>query len=158
MPARGKLAVFAILLLAACMAGGGWWWNYQRGRRCLELYGSEAAYLIRTAPKVELLTEDSATIDLSRAAGLIHARTALLDDVSYVWDAPPATRSDDFHAVRFIRGNTHVTLEFSSTGNTVFVAESGRGATLDQKTADGWRAFIRRQLAPQAAAQREPAP
>jgi hypothetical protein len=157
MPARGKLAVLIILLVALAMAGGGWWWNYSRGRRCLALYGSEAAYLIRTAPRVVLLTEDSATIDLSKSAGLIHARTALLDDVSYVWDAPPAAKSD-FHAVRFIRANTHVTLEFSSTGTSVFVAESGRGATLNQKTADGWRAFIERQLSGENTSHRGPAP
>jgi hypothetical protein len=148
MPSRGKLAVLTILLVAALLAGGGWWWNWQRGRRCLELYGSEAAYLIRTAPKVEILADESGrAIDISRANGLVHARTALLDDASYAWDESPAGQSDELHAVRFSRGNVFVTLEFSAKTNSVFIRESGRGAALDQKTADGWRAFIERNLA-----------
>jgi hypothetical protein len=148
MPARGKLAVLLILLVAAAMAGGAWWWNYHRGRRCLALYGSEAAYLIRTAPLVELIdAETGKTTDISRAAGLVHARTALLDDASYEWEATATAQGDEFHAVRFTRGARHVTLRFSARDNSLFVGESGRGAMFDQKTADGWRAFIERQMA-----------
>jgi hypothetical protein len=155
---RGKLAVLAILLLATALAGGAWWWNYHRSRRCLALYGSEAAYLIRTAPKVELVLGGAEPIDISRAAGLVHARTALLDDASYEWDAVPSTSPEELHLVRFTRAGTHVTLGFSQAGNGVFIGETRREAMLDQKTADGWRAFLARQLAPPDAAQRVPAP
>src|SRR5262245_46257806 len=99
---RGKLAVLTMFALALAAAAFAWWWNYSRGQRALGFYGPRAANLVRTAPKVELLvlgTGDSdpveslpesgpvaRIIDISRAPGLVHARTALLDDASYDWD------------------------------------------------------------------------
>src|SRR5262245_39314166 len=52
---RGKFAVLGILLVAFAMAAFAWTWNYEQSLRCLDLYGGQAANLIRTAPKVEIL-------------------------------------------------------------------------------------------------------
>jgi hypothetical protein len=102
----GKLAVLSILLLAVGLAGFAWWWNWQRTERCRKFFGGEWAHLIRTATRVEgqtltglyevepherlVVGPDTFVMggrkDLSRAAGLVHARTSLLDDASYEWD------------------------------------------------------------------------
>src|SRR5688500_1173982 len=100
----GKLAVAGILAVAIALAGFAWYWNWQRTQKCREFYGGEGAHLIRTATMVEglLLTDVPAGYqireklrfdqhflgiqsgdDLSKANGLIHARTALLDDNSF---------------------------------------------------------------------------
>jgi hypothetical protein len=148
---RGKLAVLAMLGLAAAAAVFGWWWNYQRGARCLAFYGSEAAFLIRTAATVELLipvagTDDrSRTVDLSRSPGLLNARASLLDDASYQWNtAPSASESGRIRVVRFASGHREVQIHFDFGNRTISVGQSGREATLVQKTATGWEEFLKR--------------
>lgn len=144
-PDRGKLAVVSILALALVMATVAWWWNYQRGRHCLELYGSEAALLIRRAPRVEIIDAEGQATDVSQAPGLLNARTALLDDASYQWSVS-AQPAGEVRTVRFSRGNVHVSLQFARLGDSLVVVESGRGATLQKKTADGWREFLGRHV------------
>src|SRR5688500_17290353 len=98
---RGKLAVVMMFAVALAAAGTAWWFNFHRGRQTLDFYGRDAALMIRTAPHVELLklipadasaAEPSAELltlgdqrlrvaqrqDMSRAKGLINARTSLL--------------------------------------------------------------------------------
>src|SRR2546423_4255155 len=80
----GQVAVLTMITVAVMAAGFSWWWNYNRGRKSLEFYGSEAATLIRTAPQVEILrAEPETNIDISHAPGLINARASLLSDASY---------------------------------------------------------------------------
>ena len=157
---RGKLAVLTMFAVALAAATFAWWWNYSRGQRALEFYGPKAAHLIRTAPKVELLvlgTAESSAIeplpefgpvsqivDISRAPGLVHARTALLDDASYDWNAFPLPQVFR-HLVRFSNGEDEVMLVFSEPRGRVMVAGSDKGSEqLVKKTADGWLAFIQR--------------
>ncbi|MDX1946705.1 MAG: hypothetical protein SFU86_14990 [Pirellulaceae bacterium] len=142
---RGKLAVVSILALALVMATVAWWWNYERGRRCLDLFGSQAAVLIRRAPRVEILGVAGEATDVSQAQGLLNARTALLDDASYEWNVA-ARPADDGRIVRFSQGNAHVSLRFARQEDSLTVVETGRTATLKQKTADGWREFLGRHV------------
>ena len=51
----GKLAVLAMIAVALVAATFAWWWNFNRGRKTLAFFGPQAARLIRTAPKVEIL-------------------------------------------------------------------------------------------------------
>ena len=105
MPDRGKLAVLTMLGVALAAAAFAWWWNIQSKKQSLAFFGPTAARLIGKAPTVELIevepaipgdTGESISIgdqhftvlsrhDVSKAQGLIHARTALLDDASYEW-------------------------------------------------------------------------
>jgi hypothetical protein len=170
---RGKLAVltmFAVALVAATFA---WWWNYSRGQKCLAFYGKDAALLIRTARDVELieLSPDSnqpedRTVDrlivgertylfhrittISQAKGLIHARTSIIDDTSFDWDAkasqsPPNVR----YAIRFLSADeaTRATLAFDFGNQSVWHVEQGKSATLIPKVAQGWESFLTRQAA-----------
>jgi hypothetical protein len=150
---RGKLVVLSMLALAALAAAFAWWWNYRRGERCLAFYGSEAATLIRTAKVVEIVEIDPAAsdrtftrrIDISRAAGLLNARAALLDDASFDWSAPqPAASTGVSRLVRFAEGDREVLLRFDSTQRSLEIVPAGKSAVLDQKTSDGWRQFLER--------------
>jgi hypothetical protein len=165
---RGKLAVLGLLAVGLVAAGFAWWWNFQHGRKCLEFYGSEAALLIRTAPRVELLelaasTDNKATsnadllqlgeqsfrivrqLDISKAPGLIHARTALVDDASYRWGEKPAACPPQIqYAVRF-SDRSSVTLAFDFACERVRRAERGGQAVLIPKVAAGWKSFLARQ-------------
>lgn len=159
---RGKLAVLTMFALALAAATFAWWWNYSRGQRALEFYGPKAAHLIRTAPKVELLIvgpHDAAaaesvpnfgpvirTIDISKAPGLIHARTALLDDASYQSHVDPVPQVFN-RFVRFKDGDDEVVLVFSETRGRILIDGSNRDSLqLIEKTADGWLAFIDRNI------------
>lgn len=172
-PARGwnpgKLAVVGILLVAVGLAGFAWWWNWQRTQRCREFYGGEGAHLIRTATQVEGLTlagfsgdesqeqivvgSDAFEIvghqDLSKANGLIHARTALLDDGGYRWDDQTTgdCQPQILYAVRFREGERQITLAFDFGCPHVWIVETQQRVTLAPKIAEGWQSFLKRQMA-----------
>ena len=146
---RGKFAVLTMFGIAVLMATFAWWWNYSRGQRCLAFYGSEAAALIRTAPKVEIVKSyqagDSSVIDISQAPGLLNARTSLLDDASFQWTVLPGTgATSELRRVRFAHGNRQVTLLLDFGNRTITLEKDGRAATLDEKTSSGWQRFIGR--------------
>lgn len=171
---RGKLAVISMLGIALAAAVFAWWWNYQRGYQSLEFYGSETARLIRTAKRVELLelnpqdlsTDPAPTspppesllidgrhyfiahrVDISHAKGLLHARSALLDDASYAWQSPASNRAPSFsHAVQFSDGNQNAILAFDLANRNLYLPETGRRARLIPKIVDGWQLFINRHL------------
>jgi hypothetical protein len=164
---RGQFAVVAMLVLATAAAGFAWWWNWERTQKCLAFYGGEGASLIRTAPLVEGLVlsgfYDGPSVeqlevgsqalevvrrhDLSAAKGLIHARTALLDDNSYHWeqdarDCRPAIQ----HGVRFSNGDRHATLAFDFACRRVWFVEGHRSAMMAAKIAEGWQSFLARNV------------
>jgi hypothetical protein len=164
----GKLAVASILAMAIALAGFAWYWNWQRTQKCREFYGGEGAHLIRTATRVEGLmlsglydAESREQIeigphafevvgrrDLSKANGLIHARTALLDDSSYKWD--DSTTGDCqpliLYAVRFREEERLTTLAFDFGCRQVWVVETQKNVTLAPKIAGGWESFLKRQM------------
>lgn len=161
---RGKLAVAGMIAVALGLAAFAWAWNWQRTQKCREFYGGEGANLVRTAEKVEGLVlsgyydaesveqievgphafEVALRRDLSKAPGLIHARTALLDDHSYQWtdqttgDCQPVI----LYAARFSRGQERITLAFDFGCRRVWIVESQKQATMAPKISDGWKAFL----------------
>jgi hypothetical protein len=119
---RGKFTILVMMSVAVTAASFASWYRWRQGGRSIELWGTEAARLIRFASRVELweLTrEESDTADrmlavegrpwwitrqkdISRAPGLIHARHALLEDASFLWNSPPAQLPPRWkHALRF---------------------------------------------------------
>jgi hypothetical protein len=97
---RGTSLVIGLLLLGLAAAGTGIW--YQRGqtRRCLDLYGAEAARHITAAPRVELVrlvpagaAGRLAAVDrreITSAKGLVHLRRGLVEDANFLWPPAPA--------------------------------------------------------------------
>src|SRR5438067_7270819 len=139
MPNRGQLVVvtmFGVALLAAAFA---WAWNYQRSRRCLDFFGAHQARLIRTAPRVEILTPDGGSIDISKAPGLLNARSSLLDDASFEWQAVIATDdSGEATTVCFTDRDQSASLVFDFERETLTELLTGKRTKLDKKTCEGW--------------------
>ena len=142
---HGQWAVVAMLVLAVILAAFGWWWNFDRGRRTLELYGPEGATLIRTAPKVELVGDSGGNIDISKAPGLLNARTSLLNDASYEWSASATAVEGSKHSVRFSRGDQSIDVIFDFENRSIRTSPQGSSARLKTKTAEGWRNYLERQ-------------
>src|SRR5436305_7740425 len=118
------LAMFAVALVAASFA---WWWNFQHGRRALNFYGPEAATLIRTAPKVEILrSPPDESLDISHAPGLLNARTSLLNDASYVWSAPTPQLESPLFSVQFAQGERAVVVTFDFENRAAKTSSTGR--------------------------------
>src|SRR4051794_22769570 len=101
---HGHFVVLGMLAVALVAATFAWWWNFQRGRKALEFYGPETATLIRTAPKVELSRDGEPLRDISKAKGLLNARTSLLGDASYEGISTSQLARSDF-SLRFTDGN-----------------------------------------------------
>jgi len=165
---RGKLAVLTMFAVALAAATFAWWWNYSRGQRCLEFYGKDAALLVRTAEQVELLELAAAeagpseltattlqlgddaysivrTTDISHAKGLIHARTSIVDDASFRWEAIPGDcQPRVLYAVRFT-GHSRATLAFDFGCQSMWHVEQDKSAMLIPKVAQGWESFLTRQ-------------
>ncbi len=94
----GKMLILGVLLLGVAMAAAAWWFRYSTTHRAVELWGPQAAVLIRDAPRVTLRSDSVSTDaegaaepdvarDISKANGLTHLRNALLEDSSFDWIA-----------------------------------------------------------------------
>lgn len=147
---QGKLVILFIFGLSVLMGGYAWWHNYQQGRRCLALWGSETASRIRYAPRVEVLQLQEQTSprgpsvlspsgplqivasrDITSIPGLVHARQALIEDASYVWDHPGSREPADWtYALCFSDSTGRATLLFEGTGERVYHVEGQRQAWL----------------------------
>jgi hypothetical protein len=147
---RGKLVILFIFGLSAVMGGYAWWHHYSQGRKCLELWGGEAAALIRYAPVVEAIrfggpsekSGDALSIggpsflveqiaDVSGTPGLVHARQALIEDASFQWKQPAATEPPKWtYGMRFRDGERSVTMVFDGIGTRVHLVEAGQDGVL----------------------------
>lgn len=111
--ARGSFVILLMCGVALALSIFAAWYRYQAGDAALRYWGRDAALRIRSAPKSKLIflgekaveKEPAAgkdyqqindvkyiitkTIDISDAKGLIHARNALLEDVSLDEHAAP---------------------------------------------------------------------
>ena len=135
-----------MLLVAFAAASFAWWWNYQRGQRALALFGAEAAHLIRTAPRVEFLRPPpEGPLELSRAPGILNARTSLLSDASYEWNEPPPSLESPRCTVRFTSGERSVEVTFDFENSVLQASSTARIVKLKRKTADGWQTYLARQ-------------
>jgi len=149
---RGKIAVLSMFALAIGAATFAWFWNYRRGERCLAFYGSEAATLIRTAPRVEILEVDPADsltiarrIDISHAPGLLNARAALLDDASFQWNVQPRpSTTKPTRLLCFANSDREVRLRLNREDQSLEILLDGNSAVLDAKTSAGWQQFLDR--------------
>ncbi len=99
----GKLVIIGILTVAITGAAVSWYFRYNATHRAAKFWGPEAATLIRDAPQVTLFRKPSGEVirlarndpkpasfdgsarDISHAHGLVHLRTALLEDRSFEW-------------------------------------------------------------------------
>jgi hypothetical protein len=133
---RGSHAVLLILAAGMALGGYAWWHAYHRGHRSLDQWGSRAAVLIRYAPVVELwelnpqsdqrddvsdlVIEGQAyavlsKVDISKVRGLVHARHALVEDASFIWDEEPEKRAGEWTiALHFVGPAGETTVAFNT--------------------------------------------
>lgn len=157
---RGKFIIVLIFGVALAMSGYAWWHQYRAGRQSAEFWGLPAMRTIKRAAVVEYIpllppTSESpelATIDLpggsfrrgepidvSQSRGLIHARHALVDDLSYDWsDAGPAVVTGGF-LLRFQEQGAVVTAALDLEAGVVHFVERDRSARLVPHIAAGFR-------------------
>jgi hypothetical protein len=155
---RGRIAIVVILVAAVASAGFAWWWNYQRAVRARELWG-KSAMLIRSPERVvgiQLVTPiadpggswpEMEEIDISDRPGLLNARTSLLVDESFNWTPGVDSLTTETRystGICFERDNASLTLLFADDAPLVWVKEKGQIVELDEKTAAGWRDYLRR--------------
>ncbi|MBP87990.1 MAG: hypothetical protein CMJ64_14905 [Planctomycetaceae bacterium] len=159
---RGKLVILFIFGLSAVMGGYAWWHHFNQGRKCLELWGGEAAALIRYAPVVEAMRFGGASeksgnvlqiagkgiaieqhVDVSGTPGLVHARHALIEDASFLWKQPVPTESVEWtFALRFVDGEQRVTIAFDEIAARVHFVEAGKDGILTQTLRDAYQQRI----------------
>lgn len=174
MQISGKWLILLIFGTALAMAIFAWSFQYMRGRRVLELYGADAARLIRVdADRIELLQlgrvaagDESirigdeelpvaATIDISRARGIIHARQALIEDYSYDWDRSLADCTPQWaYVLRFSHGDRHASAAIDTNCRRLRLLETSAEAPLAEHLVHGMQTFVDEQLA--AAKKQEP--
>jgi hypothetical protein len=152
----GRRLVVALVLLGIGLASFAIWFQWRQTRRCLTLYGSEAARQIQAAVRVELWEpraaaaaglESAARIDVSRAPGLVHLRRGLVEDANFDWQrAAEATAEWDaafaFYATADDATPTAVlVIDFDPGGGSLGVAGSDRRVALG-RIEKGLRAWL----------------
>ncbi len=156
---RGMLVILVILLLGIGLSTFAWWYRKNAGVRSLEMWGPKHANLIRHTPIVHLLhlqalSEDgTASSDappptetimvenhtlqvvqqesLIGKPGFVHARHALIEDASFVWDAAPnACEGKWTFALRFSDDEKAVTVVFNPECKKIYCVEGEFSATM----------------------------
>ncbi|QDU27270.1 hypothetical protein ETAA8_23570 [Anatilimnocola aggregata] len=164
----GKVVVIGVLVIAVALASFALWWNVNRAKRSLEFWQADAVRIIQHGKRVELLTlrqvagastaEDAfalggqqievvSTLDISQAKGLIHARHALTDDSSFVWNNEKSPANPQWiYAIRFADDKGEVLLALDLKNQRLANVHGGREVTVIPKIAEGWQIFIDKQL------------
>ena len=110
---RDRILILIILALAVAATVFAGWFRWSQGHRALGFWGADLASRIRFAKSIELLWLDSPLVDaaspedlpaidtltidgvkwrihrrrdITDSRGLVHARQALIQDATYVWD------------------------------------------------------------------------
>ncbi len=151
---QGALLVVGMLTVASLAAVFAWNFRLNQSHHVLEFYGGPAASLIRRANVVEWLqvtdgqdaTDSSAIrlsapIDITSQSGLIHARAAMISDVSYDWESEKATPDWQF-VLRFSDSNdSSCSVAFDLTTHQCMCLENGNRVAIGEKLSDGLKAF-----------------
>ena len=170
---RGKVVILFVLGIAVGAAVFAWSFHYMRGRRVLQLWGSETAHLIRVnADQVELLkliaaagggeiesdVETSLTIDgrvhrcaqsidITTAPGLMHARQALIEDATFDWAQGRGNCTARWeYALRFSHADRQATILIDTNCQRIRLHDSGAEVALVSKIAKGLARFIDEQI------------
>lgn len=151
---QGRLIVVVIFGVALAATLFAWSFRLRQSQHVLEFYGGDAASRIRRAQDVQWLPvkTPSPTSDLSsltfdspveivKQPGLIHARAALISDVSYDWDAPAQAGNWKF-AIRFRDSDGTTTLAFDLDSYQCAYMEDAKIVALGPKIVEGLTVFV----------------
>ena len=140
------------------MGGYAWWHHYTQGRRCVELWGADVGESIRYAPRVELLrlarrdAQDAESIevqgdtyavvahkDITGTPGLVHARQALIEDASYLWNAELGGAATWQYLLRFTDGAEQISVALDCEQGRVRLVGTQREAALNAHLTKGYQ-------------------
>lgn len=167
---RGTWLTAAILALAVVASLVSVWYVAGQQRRCLELWGPEAAKLMRHAPTVQawrVAAEEDAAAEMSgdveavefesrrlklydprmisAARGLSHIRQGLVHDRAFQWNDQPINVPPKWqYALRFSDGDRQTTVLFSFDVPTAGQLENGAIASI-APSAEAFEAFLAEQ-------------
>ncbi len=172
---RDRILIMLILAIAVAATVFAAWFRWSQGRRALEYWGADDARQIRFAMSVDLLwldaplanakkqadpsARDAITVDavtwqvfqrrdITSARGLVHARQALIQDATYLWDddtlGPEAAWT---HALVFrSAGEDDVVLLFDFSEDAAgYVRELGGVEKLRLTIPQGFKTFFAEQ-------------
>lgn len=162
----GTWLALAMLLIGGLAALGSWLFYRNLQRQPLELFGSENAALILTAPQAELLVlapaegDSPETLQLpgellaveeafavENAPGFSHVRNSLLNNASFDWQAPRGDCSPRWrYALRFSGQEEACTVGFDIDCNRLGLEGASRDVSLEP-VADGLEAIFEDYLA-----------
>ena len=157
----GRPLVAGLVLLGVSLACFAIWFQWRQTRRCLELYGTDAARQVQAAARVELwrpstFTDAQPTLeaairtDISKAPGLVHLRRGLVEDANFDWERPASTGAEWDAAFAFYDGAsaaapaTVLVIDFDPAGGTLAVAGRDRRVGLGriEKGLRSWLAAL----------------
>lgn len=158
---QGKLVIVFIFGLSAVMGGYAWWHHFTQGRQCVEFWGAEAAEMIRYAPLVKVMklappeADDMETIqiqgephgvsaskDITATPGLVHARQALIEDASFLWNEIPSGPSNWQYVLRFADGDQQISVALDCDQGRVLLVGTDRQTTLKPHLATAYQSRL----------------
>ena len=156
---NGTVLVVGMFVAATAAAIFAWNFRMQQSHQVLELYGGPAASLIRGAKIVEwidvadigsgldsqeALEQNSAEPkDITQQSGLIHARAAMISDVSYQWQLPTSEAHWEF-VLRFKNPTGEsCSVVFDLNSQQCMCLENGNQVVIGEKLTAGLETFNR---------------
>lgn len=170
MQVNGKLVTIVLLVVAVAAASYAWWFQFSRGQRALEYWQGNNAAVIRHGDRAELLVlaepaesieaaaVDRLTIDgrdyaivqratLDQAPGFVHARHALIDDASYLWEKPLPEKIAWSHALKFEnKAGEAVTVVIDLEAGWLLRIDRDRPLAMDEILQSGLKQFFAEHL------------
>ena len=159
---RGHYVIFFIFALALAMGSLAVWWHDQQGERAQAFWGTQTANVIRHAPQVEalqlggsdetaraLLFDGKAELhvlsvqEVTLRPGLVHARHALIDDLSFDWSATAPMESPRWtYALRFTAADSEVTVLIDIGQGQVRKLNGSRGLQLVEEIRQALASYL----------------
>ncbi len=169
---RDRILLLLILALAVVATVFAAWFRWSQGHRALDFWGAERAQQIRFAESIELLWLESPLVDaasrrnlsvigtltidgvkwrvdqrrdITAARGLVHARQALIQDATFVWDDYALSPESAWtHALVFhTAGKDDVVLLFDLFEHSAgYVRELGGSEKLPLTIPQGFKTFF----------------
>jgi hypothetical protein len=167
----GKWMILTAFGLAIAMSIGAWLYHYRQQRRPMELWGAAAARLIAHGKEVQAwrlsTSEDPVSTDvletitfdgqrlhvvdrreITKARGLVHFRSGLLNANCFDWNAPSPNASPAWQfALRFTDGEETATMLFAPKAQRLRLLETGAEISI-APISEGLETFLKEQFVP----------
>ena len=168
---NGKLLTLLMLAVAVAAASFAWWFQFDRGRRAIAYWEGTNAAVIRHGEQATLLElrptaepadsgaletleidgapyEVNRRVSLDKAPGFVHARHAMIDDASYLWEQPPPETIQWSHALLFKnKAGESITVLVALGPGLVRPLKGTRALQMDEILQRGLKQFFEEHLA-----------